>query len=96
MNIFIKRLPLVAFVLAAVFAFTKPLDPSEPRFGFDGENWYDVTGLTEGIHYRCNAPLTPVCLRNEPNLSSVPIKNGEFEPLGIPPMGEYLKSAVRI
>ncbi len=77
MNNLIKRLPAFAFVLAAfaAFAFTPAVSP---EYGFDGENWIEVTELTPGpMTYQCNGS-SQVCTREAPNSTAPQVKPGIF------------------
>ncbi|MFC0264798.1 DUF6520 family protein [Fontibacter flavus] len=77
MNTLIKRLPLLAFVLAAVFAFafTKPtLENQNPKFTLINGEWEMVTGQV-GVNYRCGENPNVICtaelVDNDPILGEV-------------------------
>lgn len=72
MNTFIKRLPLLAFVLAAVFAFafTKPSTKTMVQFGTEDElTWYIIDeNASQGVDYECNLTSEPIhCLYEAPD-----------------------------
>lgn len=72
MNTLIKRLPLLAFVLAAVFAFafTKPSTKTMVEYGsLDGVTWYIIDeNATQGVDYECNQTIEPThCLYEAPD-----------------------------
>lgn len=74
-----KRLPLLAFVLAAfaAVAFTGPQD-HQPEYGLDESTWINVTALTPGVDYDCNLEEEEVCTRSAPNPSAPMVKPGIF------------------
>lgn len=82
MNTLIKKLPLLAFVLAAfaAVAFTPPHDP-QPEYGLDGSIWRDVTELEIDVNYQCN-DSEQVCTRSAPSEQAAPMKPGTFVFLG--------------
>ena len=79
MNKLIDKLPLLAFVLAAVgtLAFTSPNDPG-PEYGREGTIWIDVTPLTPGVDYDCN-DAEQVCTRSAPDNNAPMVKEGIFD-----------------
>ena len=79
MDKFLKKLPLLAFVLAAFAAFAfSPADNQSSEYGFDGQNWINVTGLVPGPEtYQCDED-PQVCTRRAPNSSAQPVKTGLF------------------
>ncbi|PSL02260.1 hypothetical protein CLV48_11043 [Cecembia rubra] len=85
MNTLIKRLPLLAFVLAAVFAFafTKPVDPLQPQYGQDDMGLiYDVTNVQRGSgpnEYQCDI-TSETCLWADIQLTQPLSSNGKFVP----------------
>lgn len=82
MNTLIKKLPLLAFVLAAfaAVAFTPPHDP-QPEYGLDGSIWRDATELEIDVNYQCNES-EEVCTRSAPSEQAAPMKPGTFVFLG--------------
>jgi hypothetical protein len=58
-----KRLPVIAFVLAAfaAVAFTSPKEEANQMYGFDGTDWYLIEGQ-EGVTYLCDQDTQPGCL----------------------------------
>lgn len=90
MNTLIKRLPLLGFVLAAVFAFafTKPVDSSTVRFVpiLDGSGQI-VGGTPVQPGYSCDTAPTQICtalfLNDDPkeeNLIQESIERGVYQP----------------
>ena len=63
MNTFIKKLPLLAFVLAAfaAVAFTSPSEELTEMYGFDGTDWYLIEG-EQAVDYLCDSDTQPGCL----------------------------------
>ncbi|WP_373521219.1 hypothetical protein [Aquiflexum sp.] len=58
------RLGIFAFAIMAAYAFTQPIDPNQPKYGFDGNQWHNVTGQMPGQGvYSCDLPLTDICTR---------------------------------
>jgi hypothetical protein len=80
MNTLIKKLPLLAFVLAAfaALAFTSPVD-TDPEYGFDGTDWQNVAELTIGVDYDCNLEPGQVCTRTAPSPAAPMVKPGIIE-----------------
>ncbi|OOG69924.1 DUF6520 family protein [Algoriphagus sp. A40] len=74
---FLKLLPALAIVLAATLAFAfAPAQTSE--YGYDGQNWINVTGLTPGpTTFLCNED-PQVCTRQAANHSAPQVKPGIF------------------
>jgi hypothetical protein len=75
MNTLIKRLPLLGFVLAGIFAFafTEP-KANTPLYQL-------VDGQVEDVstwNYQCNNPQTDVCTYEDPELT-IPAQMGRFE-----------------
>jgi hypothetical protein len=77
MKTLIKRLPVFAFILAALAAFAFA-PPQTSEYGFDGTNWIDVSNMTPGQDYLCNVE-EDVCTRSAPNPSAPQVKSGLFE-----------------
>ena len=81
-----SKLPIVAFVLAAVFAFafTEPSSQMGHAPIYDENNptqvvgWIDVSTLEIGEDYRCNES-TNDCLYAEQDLNSPVVREGDFE-----------------
>ncbi|SIS86515.1 DUF6520 family protein [Belliella pelovolcani] len=72
MNNLKKRIPLLTFVLAAVFAFafTQPKTSSMDVFGTEDEiTWYIIDeDATLGVDYRCDQSIEPIhCLYEAPD-----------------------------
>lgn len=75
MNTLIKRLPLLGFVLAAVFAFafTKPVS-NQPAYQQINGVWTEVSNL----NYDCDREIEEVCTYASPDFST-PLEMGKFE-----------------
>ncbi|MGY6521521.1 MAG: hypothetical protein ACXIUD_07325 [Mongoliitalea sp.] len=72
MNTFIKKVPILAFLVAAVFAFafTQPTASNMVEFGTeDGITWYVIDeNATQGVDYECNLTSEPIhCLYESPD-----------------------------
>ncbi|MCH7411857.1 DUF6520 family protein [Belliella sp. R4-6] len=78
MNNLVKRLPLFAFIVAAVFAFafTQPtLESQNSKWANDPNELepVNITGLQLGTHYLCDEEPEVVCTYEEfPNGMRVP------------------------
>lgn len=79
MNKFLNKLPVLAFVLAAFAAFAfSPADSQTAEYGFDGQNWINVTGLDPGPDtYLCDDEPV-VCTRSAPSPAAQQVKPGLF------------------
>jgi hypothetical protein len=72
MNTLIKRVPLFAFVLAAVFAFTQPKNQNQ-KFAVLSGQVINITDQTEGIDYLCDFEPVEICTFEElPNGMRIP------------------------
>lgn len=76
------------FVLAAVFAFafTQPVSNTDEKYGQANGQWYDATDAQIGVDYRCDNPLSQVCLRSAPQPNAPVVSNGVFVPITLSPM----------
>ncbi|MCS4434217.1 hypothetical protein [Aquiflexum gelatinilyticum] len=75
------------FVLAAVFAFAfAPVSTEDEKYGNANGEWYDATDAQIGIDYRCDNPLSQVCLRSAPQPNAPVVSNGVFVPITLSPM----------
>lgn len=72
-------LPIIAFVFAAFAALAfSPADSQTAEYGFDGQNWINVTGLVPGPDtYLCDED-PQVCTRRAPNPTAQQVKTGLF------------------
>ncbi|GAB2633447.1 hypothetical protein [Belliella aquatica] len=88
MNKLMKYVPVLVFVIVAVFAFafTQPTDPLQAKYGFFGNEWYDATNATEGVDYQCDLLIEEVCTRSAPNQGASIVENGQFIPVTLSPM----------
>lgn len=80
-----KRVPLLAFVLAAfaAVAFTFPEMEVTSRFGAVGSDIYDVTNVDMGPgadEYQCNAETSQCLFQDQQLQNPVPGALGEFDP----------------
>lgn len=77
MNTLIKKLPLLAFVLAAFAAVAfSPKDSAMNLYGQSGSQWYNVTGIPTGPDtYTCDEQEAEECLFDAVNGN--PINPGE-------------------
>lgn len=84
-----KRLPLLAFVLAAFAAVAfSPKDSAMNEYGESASQWYNVTGITPGpTTYTCDAKPNLECLHDAVNGNPIsPGENREFVKRGtLPP-----------
>ncbi|UCS95044.1 hypothetical protein KZP23_08550 [Echinicola marina] len=80
MNKFVKKLPILAFLLGAVgaFAFNTSSPVSEEIWGEDENGWHNVTELEYGKDYQCNAS-TEQCLYDDVDGNPIPNETGTFE-----------------
>lgn len=63
MDAITKRLPLLAFVLAAFAAVAfSPKEQPMNVYGYDGTHWYEVTGDPSPNTYACDEAEEPGCL----------------------------------
>ncbi|MBN7813435.1 hypothetical protein J0A68_20940 [Algoriphagus sp. H41] len=84
-----KRLPLLAFVLAATIAFAfSPKGEDSNQYGHDSTQWINVTGVTPGpTTYTCDAAVSEHCLYDAPNGNPLnPGENKMFVNRGIAPL----------
>jgi hypothetical protein len=84
----LKMLPLLGLVLAALFAFafSMPASHEDEKYGQANGQWYDATDAQIGIDYRCDNPLSQICLRSAPQPNAPVVNNGVFVPLTLSPM----------
>ncbi|MEB2782675.1 hypothetical protein U3A58_19965 [Algoriphagus sp. C2-6-M1] len=88
MNTLIKRLPIMAFVLAAfaAFAFSSPSAPQYAQDSSDPGIWYDLTNVTpSSTTYECD-DVEDICTRVLPNSSAAMVAEGEFVKKGTLPI----------
>lgn len=79
-----KRLPLLAFVLAAfaAVAFTSPRGPEYAQDSVDPDIWYDLTLVNpSSTTYECD-DADEICTRISPTTSSAMVAEGEFRKIG--------------
>jgi hypothetical protein len=84
MNTLMKRLPLLALVLAAfaAVAFTSPMAPEYAQDPVTPSIWYDLTEVDPGPNtYDCNGEEI-ICTRNQAGTHGNMVKEGQFEKLG--------------
>ena len=93
MDKFLKKLPLLAFVLAAfaAVAFTSPKEVTDPMYGFDGTHWYLIQG-EQGVTYVCDSDVTPGCLYDAIEGQPIdPNTNRKFVNISLEPVGNLPK-----
>ena len=91
MNKLINKLPLLAFVLAAfaAVAFTSPSEEVGTMYGYDGTDWYEVTGPPSPTTYACDAHTQPGCLYDAVGGNLVdPVTKRQFRNIGLDPIGD--------
>lgn len=84
MNTLIKKLPLLAFLLAAfaAVAFTSPRGPEFAQDPVNPSIWYDLTNVTPSSStYECD-DVEQVCTRLQPNSGSAMVAEGLFVKYG--------------
>lgn len=88
-----KRLPLLAFALAAfaAVAFTSPKELPTEMYGFDGTDWYLIEGQI-GVDYRCDSHNQPQCLYDAVEGNPIqPQENGKFVNVTLDPVDDPIK-----
>jgi hypothetical protein len=85
-----KKLPLLAFVLAAfaAVAFTAPQE-MVTMYGFDGEHWYQIDDDTPPGSYTCESDTEPRCLYDAVEGQPInPEVNRKFVNVSLTPIAE--------